>query len=116
MVGRLQTVCAHGLLYAVDRCIGSAVCRHGTFNRLRDQTPASATADLPAFTAGRARFVGGPFVRRALFVSSPPALAGDFALLFGGHRCESSTFLAFSSIHRSASYHDVRTFGIGLLR
>jgi hypothetical protein len=57
---------------------------------------------LPAFSAGVARLVGGPFVRRPLFMRRATAFAGDLALLFRGHRRETSSFFPFSCIHYSA--------------
>src|SRR5438067_850334 len=68
--------------------------RHCRLRRIGrdDQAAASAAADLPALAAGVAGFVGGPLVGRPLFVRRAAALAGDLALLFGRHRCESATF------------------------
>jgi hypothetical protein len=68
-----------------------------------DQAPASAAAHLPALSPGVPRFVSGPLVRRSFFVCGTSTLARDFALLFGGHRRESSPFFSLSSIHRKAS-------------
>jgi hypothetical protein len=46
-----------------------------------NEAPAAAPTDLTAFAAGRARFIGRPFMRRSLFVRRTTPFAGDFALL-----------------------------------
>jgi hypothetical protein len=43
----------------------------------------------------------------AFLVRRTPALAGDLSLLFGRHRREASTFLAFSCSHRLTSVDDL---------
>jgi hypothetical protein len=48
-------------------------------------------------------------VSGAFFVRGAAAFAGNLALLFGGHRGEASPFLAFSCIHRWASFRFTST-------
>jgi hypothetical protein len=63
------------------------------FCRYHQASPAAAT-DLPPLTAGRTGFVGRPFMGGTFLVSGASALAGNFPLLFWGHRRESSSFFA----------------------
>ena len=64
--------------------------------RGRHETSATPATDLATLAARVAGFVGCPLVRGALFVSGAPALAGDLALLFRGHRSKSAAFFAHS--------------------
>src|SRR5262245_26744313 len=64
-----------------------------------DETAPAAATHLAALAPGASGLVGGPFVRCSLFMRGPPALARDLPLLLRRHRCESSTFLAFSIHH-----------------
>jgi hypothetical protein len=76
--------------------------RHGRVWR-NDQTATTPATHLAAFAACGPRFVSSPFMSRAFFVCGATALAGNLALLLGRHRCETSSFFAFSCIHRNAS-------------
>ena len=71
-----------------------------TRRRTAIRRPRPPRLTWPPLAPRGARFVGGPLVGRALFVRRAAALAGDFALLFGRHRRESSSFFAFC-IHHS---------------
>src|SRR6266850_3092499 len=85
---------------------GGVSTRHRTRRSVggRDnQTAASTATHLTPFASRVAGLVGGPLVGGAFLVSRASALAGDLTLLLGGHRRESSPFLAFSCIHYWAS-------------
>ena len=71
----------------------------------RRQLAAAATAHLPTLASGRTGFVGRPLVGGAFFMRSSPALAGNLALLFRGHRRESAALFSFSS-HGHSSVDD----------
>jgi hypothetical protein len=62
---------------------------------LRRETSTTAATHLTTLAACRARLFGRPFVRGALRMRSTAALAGDFLLAFGAHRCETTAFFAF---------------------
>src|SRR3954447_3793735 len=68
------------------------------------QTTATTAADLATLAAGQPGFFGRPFVRGALQMRGAPALAGDLALLFGGHRRKSP---ALFPSHRRVTGHCV---------
>jgi hypothetical protein len=68
----------------------------GAWRRFVDETATAATADLPAFAAGRTGFVRRPFVGGSLLVRRSAAFARDLTLFFRRHRCEPAAFLAFS--------------------
>ena len=52
----------------------------------------SPVACEPAFAAGRLCLLAGPFVRRALFVGRPAALAGNLSLFISVHRRKAAIF------------------------
>ena len=52
----------------------------------------SPVACEAAFAAGRLRLLAGPFVRCALFVGRPAALAGNFSLFISVHRRKAAIF------------------------
>src|SRR6185369_3936509 len=62
--------------------------------RRNDQASTSATADLTALAARRARFLGRPLVSGPLQVRGPAALAGNLTLLVRGHRRKPTAVLS----------------------
>jgi hypothetical protein len=68
----------------------------------------STTAHLTALAPCRSRFIGRPLVRRSFFVSGATAFAGNFALLLGCHRRESSSFSSLLCGHSALPEKFVR--------
>jgi hypothetical protein len=81
--------------------IARRALRYGTrgFLLWHDKPASSATADLATLPPRVSGFISRPLVCRPLFVSRAATLAGNLALLFGGHGRESAPFFTFCS-HR----------------
>src|SRR4029079_11377012 len=77
---------------------------HLRLGRRFDQAAAAATADLATLAPRVAGLVGGPLVSGPLLMGGASALAGDLALLLGGHGGEAPAFLAFI-VHRPVLYY-----------
>jgi hypothetical protein len=88
-----------GILLAESIRINRSILRYGLrISRLFHEPAAAAAADLTAFPAGRTCFLRGPLVSGALLMRGAPALAGDLALLLGGHRGKATTLSALARV------------------